>query len=79
MRKNGWTLRYKELKLTRNEKGYLLSTQDNEASIVLENKNLKFTHQQKPIQEDTEQYKEAMAQYLINNYEVLLQIVTSQE
>ena len=78
MKKNTWMLCYKELKLTRKDKSFLVSTRDNEASILLEDKNLKFKHREKPIQEDTELYKEAVAQYLITHYDVLLQDVTKQ-
>ena len=59
-------------------KGVLVSTKDNQASMLLEDKNLKFVHQEKPIQNDTELYKEALAQYLISNYDVLLEDVTEQ-
>ena len=72
MQKNTWMLCYKELKLTRKEKGFLVCTKDNQASMLIEDKNLKFPHQGKPAQEDTERYKEAVAEYLISNYDGLL-------
>lgn len=79
MKRNIWMLYFKELKLIRNdEKGYLISTLNNEASIFLDNKTLMLSHQKIPMQQDSLQEKEVVAHYLIHNYDRLLQTIKDQ-